>query len=94
MYGAVWLTGIGGFQAAALVSGKDLGHQLALPTTILIRASLGFAGGMIFALGEEIGWRGFPGAGVGTTRDVRHDVLDQRCRVGRLPLPFDSVCGL
>jgi membrane protease YdiL (CAAX protease family) len=46
VYGAVWLTGIGGFQAA-------------LPATILSRATLGFAGSAIFALGEEIGWRGF-----------------------------------
>jgi hypothetical protein len=42
VYGAVWLTGIGGFQAAGLVSGEDLGHQLALPATILIHATLGF----------------------------------------------------
>ena len=59
VYGAVWLTGIGGFQAAGLVSGKDLGHQLPLPATILIRATLGFPESVIFALGEEMGWRGF-----------------------------------
>jgi membrane protease YdiL (CAAX protease family) len=58
VYGAVWLTGIGGFQAAGL-SGEDLVHQLALPATILIHATLGFPVSMIFALGEEIGWRGF-----------------------------------
>jgi membrane protease YdiL (CAAX protease family) len=59
VYGAVWLTGVGGLHAAGLVSGKDLGHQLPLPATILIRATLGFAESAIFALGEEIGWRGF-----------------------------------
>jgi membrane protease YdiL (CAAX protease family) len=59
VYGAVWLTGIGGFKAAGLVSGKDLGHQLSLPATILFRATLGFLASAIFALGEEIGWRGF-----------------------------------
>jgi len=59
VYGAVWLTGLGGFQAAGLVSGRDLGHQLPLLATILIRATVGFTGSAIFALGEEIGWRGF-----------------------------------
>jgi len=45
-------------------------------------------------VGRRDGVARIPGARVGPTRNVRHDVLDQRCHVGRLALPYDSVCEL
>jgi membrane protease YdiL (CAAX protease family) len=59
VYGTVWLTGIGAFDAAGLALGKDAGFQIPLAATIALLATLGFLQGAIFALGEEIGWRGF-----------------------------------
>jgi membrane protease YdiL (CAAX protease family) len=59
VYGLVWLTGIGSFTADGLALGKDVGVQIPLPVTIVVLATAGFLQGGIFALGEEIGWRGF-----------------------------------
>ncbi len=56
VYSAVWLTGIGGFSAAGL-AGKAGGLPLA--ATIAVFAVVGLVQGSVFALGEEIGWRGF-----------------------------------
>ena len=57
VYGTVWLTGIGTFSGAGLETGR--GSQLSLPAHVAILASLGFVQGAVFALGEELGWRGF-----------------------------------
>jgi membrane protease YdiL (CAAX protease family) len=57
VYGFAWLTGIGIFSAAGL--GKETGLLVPLPVTIVVLATLGFLQAAIFALGEEIGWRGF-----------------------------------
>lgn len=57
VYGLTWLTGIGGFSATGL--SKEVGLPLPLPLIIGVLATLGFLQGAVFALGEEIGWRGF-----------------------------------
>jgi membrane protease YdiL (CAAX protease family) len=59
LYGLVWLTGVGSFTAAGLAPGKEVGLQIPLPATIVLLATVGFLQAAIFALGEEIGWRGF-----------------------------------
>jgi CAAX protease family protein len=59
IYGLVWLTGAGGFNAAGLAVPKDAGIQVPLPLMLVILTTLGLVSGMVFALGEEIGWRGF-----------------------------------
>jgi membrane protease YdiL (CAAX protease family) len=59
LYGLVWLTGIGSFTAAGLALGKEAGVQIPLPVTIVLLATVGFLSAVVFALGEEIGWRGF-----------------------------------
>jgi uncharacterized protein len=61
IYGLVWLTGIGGLQAAGLSSRlglSRLGLELSLPVTLGLLATFGFVQAAVFALGEEIGWRG------------------------------------
>ncbi|HEV8580427.1 MAG TPA: type II CAAX endopeptidase family protein [Thermoanaerobaculia bacterium] len=57
VYGLTWLTGIGGFSATGL--SKQAEPVLPLPLMIGVLATLGFLQGAVFALGEEIGWRGF-----------------------------------
>jgi CAAX protease family protein len=52
VYGIVWLTGFGGFSAAALTTKRPLAVAL------LLQATVGFLVNAVFALGEEIGWRG------------------------------------
>jgi uncharacterized protein len=52
VYGIVWLTGAGGFSAAALTTKRPLAVAL------LLQATVGFLVNAVFALGEEIGWRG------------------------------------
>ena len=59
VYGLVWLTGIGSFTAAVLAPGKGVGVQIPLPVTIVLLATVGLLQGAVFALGEEIGSRGF-----------------------------------
>jgi membrane protease YdiL (CAAX protease family) len=59
VYGLVWLTGIGTFNAAGLTPAKSVGPQIPLPAILLILATLGLIQGAVFAMGEEIGWRGF-----------------------------------
>lgn len=56
IYGLVWLTGIGGLREAGLSSRLPL--ALPLPVTLGLLATFGFLQGAVFALGEEIGWRG------------------------------------
>jgi len=58
VYGLVWAAGLGGFTAAGLDIGKKIGIELSLPLTIGLIATVGFLQGLVFALGEEIGWRG------------------------------------
>lgn len=45
IYAAVWVTGLGGFRTPS-------------PIRLLLYATIGFIVACIFALGEEIGWRG------------------------------------
>ena len=52
VYGTVWLTGFGGFSDAALTTKRPLAVSLFLMATV------GFLINVVFALGEEIGWRG------------------------------------
>ena len=59
VYGTVWLTGIGGFNPAGLAPGSTTAPPISLPATLLLLATAGFLPGVVFALGEEIGWRGF-----------------------------------
>jgi CAAX protease family protein len=59
VYGLVWLTGIGGFAADGLSLGKDAGLTIPLPAVLFLLITLGMLQSAFFALGEEIGWRGF-----------------------------------
>lgn len=59
VYGLVWITGVGGFDAARLALSKDAGVRIPLPPTIGLLATVGMIQGAVFALGEELGWRGF-----------------------------------
>jgi len=60
VYGIVWLTGIGGVSSAQLTAGlaEAIGRELPLPAVLGFIATVGLLQGMVFALGEEIGWRG------------------------------------
>lgn len=60
VYGLVWLTGIGGFSGEGVMGGitQEIGVSLPLPAVLALLATLGFLPGAVFALGEEIGWRG------------------------------------
>jgi membrane protease YdiL (CAAX protease family) len=66
VYMVVWISGLGGFDAATFVHGvgKDFGLtalpiHIALAAYVLIALTAGFIGGAGGALGEELGWRGF-----------------------------------
>src|SRR5436305_163497 len=50
VYGIAWLTGLGGFKGA-------LSHR-PLPVSLFLLATLGFLINVVYALGEELGWRG------------------------------------
>ena len=56
VYGLVWLTGIGGLRTAGLST--RLPVALPLPVMLALLATVGFLQGAVFALGEELGWRG------------------------------------
>lgn len=59
LYGFVWMTGIGRFAPTGLALPKDAGIQIPLPMLLAVLATVGFVQSVVFALGEEIGWRGF-----------------------------------
>jgi uncharacterized protein len=61
VYGLVWLTGIGGFSASGLTAAfsKELGIEVPFAAVLGLLVTVGFLEGAFFALGEEIGWRGF-----------------------------------
>jgi uncharacterized protein len=61
VYGLVWLTGIGGFSAAGVGDslGQMSGRPIPLRVVLPLLVTIGFLQGVFFALGEEIGWRGF-----------------------------------
>jgi uncharacterized protein len=59
VYGLVWLTGIGSFWPGGLSLGKNVAARVPLPALIVVLATAGVLQGVIFTLGEEIGWRGF-----------------------------------
>lgn len=54
VYGIAWSTGLGGFSSETLTSEAGFG----LPLAIAMQATFGFLLIAIFALGEELGWRG------------------------------------
>lgn len=60
VYGLVWLTGIGGVSLDALMAmvTRDLGFQIPPLAVLALLMTVGFLQGAVFALGEEIGWRG------------------------------------
>ena len=61
IYGVAWLTGIGGLDVSALRLGTSAAAARISPgVTFVFLATIGFAvSAFVFALGEEIGWRGF-----------------------------------
>ncbi|HVS01021.1 MAG TPA: CPBP family intramembrane glutamic endopeptidase, partial [Thermoanaerobaculia bacterium] len=56
VYGFVWLTGIGGISPGG--PAEALGRELPLSAVLALQMTAGFLQGAVFALGEEIGWRG------------------------------------
>src|SRR5882672_10684584 len=50
VYGVAWLTGLGGFKGA-------LSHR-PLPVSLFLLATTGFLINVVYALREELGWRG------------------------------------
>lgn len=50
VYGVAWLTGFGGFKGA-------VSHR-PLPVSLFLLATVGFLINVVYALGEELGWRG------------------------------------
>ena len=54
VYGIAWSTGLGGFSSEGLTGETGSG----LPLAIAMQATAGFLLLAIFALGEELGWRG------------------------------------
>lgn len=60
VYGLVWLTGIGGFSAEGMIASfsQQIGREIPLTAIVAILATFGLLEGAVFALGEEIGWRG------------------------------------
>jgi membrane protease YdiL (CAAX protease family) len=54
VYGITWSTGLGGFSSEGLTGEAGFG----LPLAIANQATIGFLFAAIFALGEELGWRG------------------------------------
>jgi membrane protease YdiL (CAAX protease family) len=61
VYGLVWSTGIGGVSPQGLLeSAKGQGLPgVSLPLILAVFSTLGLLPSLFFALGEEIGWRGF-----------------------------------
>lgn len=58
VYGLVWSTGIGGLSPEGLMESAK-GIPWPLPVILAIFATAGLVPSIVFALGEEIGWRGF-----------------------------------
>lgn len=58
VYGLVWATGLGGLNPQALIDSAK-GVSSSVPVILAVFATVGFLPGLVFALGEEIGWRGF-----------------------------------
>ncbi|HYU35675.1 MAG TPA: hypothetical protein VEW48_26260 [Thermoanaerobaculia bacterium] len=57
VYGLVWSTGIGGLNPGRLIKSAG-GFSQSVPVILAVFATVGLLQGMVFALGEEIGWRG------------------------------------
>ena len=57
VYGFVWATGIGGLDPQGLVKAAR-GLSDSIPVILAVFATVGLLQGAVFALGEEIGWRG------------------------------------
>jgi membrane protease YdiL (CAAX protease family) len=58
VYGLAWSTGIGGLSPQGLLESAK-GIPWPLPVILAIFATAGLLPSIVFALGEEIGWRGF-----------------------------------
>jgi uncharacterized protein len=60
VYAVVWLTGIGGYTEETLQANmaRETGRELPFVLILLLLSTAGFLPSMVFALGEEIGWRG------------------------------------
>jgi membrane protease YdiL (CAAX protease family) len=59
VYGLVWASGLGGYSAEGLTGplSRAFGTR-SLPAALGVVATLGFIEAAVFALGEELGWRG------------------------------------
>lgn len=60
VYAVVWLTGLGGYTEETLqaVMAREIGREIPFALILLFLSTVGFLPSMVFALGEEIGWRG------------------------------------
>ncbi|PYQ62096.1 MAG: CPBP family intramembrane metalloprotease domain-containing protein [Acidobacteria bacterium] len=57
VYGLVWSTGIGGLSPRGLLESAK-GLPVSIPVILALFATVGLLPSIVFALGEEIGWRG------------------------------------
>ncbi len=57
VYGLVWATGIGGLSPQGLIEHANRFSE-SIPVILAVFATVGLLQGAVFALGEEIGWRG------------------------------------
>ena len=94
VYGIAWLSGIGTFDPAGLTLGKDVGARIPLPAIIVVLAIAGLLQGVIFTLGEEIGWRGFLVPELAQVSSFTKTALITRRGLVCLPLPAHPVRGL
>lgn len=59
VYGLVWATGLGGYSAEELTGPLSRAFGTgSLPAALGVLLTLGFIESVVFALGEELGWRG------------------------------------
>jgi len=73
VYGLVWATGLGGLDPQGLI--KRAYGIGSIPVILAIFATAGLLQGMVFALGEEIGWRGFLVPELATTASFTNTAL-------------------
>ena len=90
------LTGLGGFsgEGVTAASPANRGVPPARRWSWVLLATVGFLPGAVFALGEEIGWRGLLVPELARMTSFTRRVLDQRRGLVRLPLSIDPLLGL